>query len=69
MTLFQNSTNHPEMSGFEAQVRRAVADEQTVDYWAIPVYEGANPIPTGISLRAQGSGGFNLQDFIINRGR
>jgi filamentous hemagglutinin len=56
------------MSGFEAQVRGAVKAGQTVDYWAIPMYNGSNPIPVGVTLRARGSGGFSLDVSILNRG-
>jgi RHS repeat-associated protein len=69
VTLFQNPANTPVMRDFENQVAAAVRGGQTVDYWAIPVYQGSNPIPVGVTLRARGSGGFSLDVSIINRGR
>ena len=69
VTLFQNPANHPAMSGFEAQIRAAVEAGQTVDYWSVPVYEGSNPLPVGVSLEGRGSGGFSLEVSVINRGQ
>ena len=68
VTLFQNPANHPTMSAFEAQVRAAVEAGQVVDYWAIPVYQGSNLTPVGVTLRARGSSGFSLDVSIFNRG-
>jgi hypothetical protein len=56
------------MSGFEAQVRAAVEAGEVVDYWAIPIYRGSELIPSGVTLRARGSSGLNLDVSIINRG-
>jgi hypothetical protein len=68
VTLFQNSANHAAMSGVEAKVRAAVEAGEVVDYWAIPIYLGSNLIPSGVTLRAQGSRGFYLDVSSINRG-
>jgi hypothetical protein len=56
-------------AGHANQVAAAVRSGQIVDYWVIPVYHGNNPIPIGVTLRARGSGGFNLDVTILNRGR
>ena len=69
ITMFQNPANHPTMSGFEAGIRSAVAGGQTVTYFAVPVYQGINSIPRGITISAQGSGGFSLDVSILNQGR
>ncbi len=69
VTMFQTPANSPAMRGFENQVRAAVEAGQVVDYWAIPVYQGSNLTPVGVTLRARGSGGFSLDVSIINRCR
>jgi hypothetical protein len=69
VTLFQNPVNTPVMRDFENQVAAAVRSGQIVDYWVIPVYHGNYPIPIGVTLRARGSGGFNLDVTILNRAR
>ncbi|MGY4523816.1 hypothetical protein ACVWZT_000630 [Pseudomonas sp. TE21394] len=66
VTLFQRNTNHPNMSSFERQVKAAIQGGETVSYRAIPIYTGSNPIPTGVTLTARGSGGFNLDVSIPN---
>jgi len=67
VTLYQNPTNHPAMSGFEGQVRNAVEGGQTVIYSSTPVYQGDNLVPTGVTLNAQGSDGFSLDVTVLNR--
>lgn len=66
VTLFQRNTNHPNMSSFERQVRAAVQNGEIVIYRAIPIYTDNNPMPTGITLTARGSSGFNLDVSIKN---
>ncbi|MBD9429904.1 hypothetical protein IB257_08150 [Achromobacter sp. ACM03] len=66
VTLFQRKANHPNMSSFERQVRGAVQSGETVSYRAIPIYTGANPMPTGVTLSARGSGGFTFDVSIPN---
>lgn len=68
VTLYQNPANHPVMSGIEGQVRTAVQGGQTVNYSAVPIYQGQNLIPSGITIMGQGSGGFNTAVTILNRG-
>lgn len=69
VTIFQNPANHPAMSSIEGQVRVAVEAGQTVNYSAVPVYQGVNAIPSGITIIGQGSGGFSTAVTILNRGR
>ncbi|MDR8013308.1 two-partner secretion domain-containing protein [Ectopseudomonas guguanensis] len=66
VTLFQRNTNHPNMSSFERQVKAAIQGGETVSYRAIPIYTGSNLMPTGVTLTARGSGGFNLDVSIPN---
>ncbi|WP_338515032.1 DUF637 domain-containing protein [Pseudomonas poae] len=66
VTLFQRNANHPNMSSFERQVRGAVQSGETVSYRAVPIYTGTNPMPTGVTLSARGSGGFTLDVSIPN---
>lgn len=62
-----DSGNTPTMRDFENAVRKAVESGETVDYWAIPVYEGANPLAKGVTLKARGSGGFSLDVSVLNK--
>lgn len=39
---------------------------ETVSYRAIPIYTGTNPVPTGVTLSARGSGGLTLDVSIPN---
>ena len=62
------------MSGYEAQVRKAVQGDpgsgvagQSVEYKATPVYDGNQLRPRAITMEARGSGGFHLQVTILNR--
>ncbi|CRM26605.1 hypothetical protein [Pseudomonas sp. 24 E 13] len=66
VTLFQRNANHPNMSSFERQVRSAVQSGETVSYRAVPIYTGTNPMPTGVTLSARGSGGLTLDVSIPN---
>ncbi|WP_143181442.1 hemagglutinin repeat-containing protein [Pseudovibrio exalbescens] len=66
VTLFQRNANHPNMSSFERQVQAAVRNGETVNFRAIPVYTGSNPMPTGVTLTVRGSNGFDLDVSIPN---
>ncbi|MDB4020370.1 DNA/RNA non-specific endonuclease [Planktomarina temperata] len=66
VTLFQRNANHPNMSSFERQVQTAVRNGETVNFRAIPIYTGSNPMPTGVTLTARGSNGFDLDVSIPN---
>lgn len=67
VTIYQNPVNHPIMSSIEANVRKAVEGGQVVKYKVTPIYEGNNLIPCGITIWAQGSGGLNIYQTILNR--
>lgn len=67
VTIYQNPVNHPVMSSIETSVRKAVEGGQIVNYKVIPIYEGNNLIPRGITIQAQGSGGLNIYQTILNR--
>ncbi|SIR15896.1 DNA/RNA non-specific endonuclease [Rhizobium sp. RU33A] len=49
VTLFQRNANHPNMSSFERQVYAAVQGGETVNFRAIPIYSGNNPMPIGVT--------------------
>jgi len=66
VTLQQNWVNSPVMRGYEGQVRAAVESGQTVQYSATPLYNGANPMPRGVTLIGNGNNGFNLGVTILN---
>lgn len=68
VTLHQNPVNTPVMSSFERQVRKAVEAGETVNYSVTPIYKGNQLIPSGVTLNATGSGGFQLYVTILNRG-
>jgi hypothetical protein len=65
--MYQNPANSPVMRGFENQVRAAVEAGETVEYRVLPVYRGNDPLPIGITLEAEGSGGFRLQTSVLNK--
>ncbi len=67
VTIYQNPVNHPVMSSKEVSVRKAVEGGQIVNYKVTPIYEGNNLIPRGITIQAQGSGGLNIYQTILNR--
>ncbi len=58
-TLQQAPANSPVMSGFEGQIRRVVEGGQAVDYLPTSIYLGDELVPRGITLDAQGTGGFD----------
>lgn len=65
--LFQNPANHPEMSSFERQVRKAVEGGEVVEYTAVPIYRGSDPVPIGVTLTAKGDKGFHIHSTVLNR--
>ena len=54
------------MRVFETSVRQAVEGGQVVDYTVTPLYKFTGRIPRGVTLRARGSGGFELDVTILN---
>jgi RHS repeat-associated protein len=69
VTLHQNPANSPAMRGFESETRRALDAGQTVDYTSTPIYRGDEPMPIGVTISAQGSGGLDISVSVLNRGR
>lgn len=66
VAILQNPANTPVMRGFENQTAAAVRAGQTVNYSAIPIYQGDNLVPSGITIMASGSGGFRLSVTVLN---
>ena len=66
VTILQNPANTPVMRGFENQTAAALRAGQTVNYSAVPVYQGNNLVASGITITASGSGGFRLSVTVLN---
>lgn len=66
VTLYQNPANHPVMSGYEAEIARALKVGQSVEFSATPVYVPGQVIPRAITIEAQG-GDLNLGVSILNQ--
>ena len=54
------------MRDFEQEIYNAAKADQTVKYTVQPIYRGTEAIPRAVTLRATGSGGFNLRVTILN---
>jgi len=54
------------MRAVEPRVRRAVEAGEVVEYSVVPIYEGTNPIPKEIRIRAVGDKSFDLTETIPN---
>jgi hypothetical protein len=67
VTLFQNPTNTPVMSGIERQIANAVKGGETVNFGAMPIYAAGRDIPLGVTIVAEGSNGFSLALAVLNR--
>ncbi|MFC7308465.1 DNA/RNA non-specific endonuclease [Streptomyces monticola] len=52
--------NSPVMRHIENQVRAAVEAGETIQYSVTPVYNGSDPIPTGVKIEAHGANGFQF---------
>lgn len=66
--------NTPKMRAVEREVRLAVEGGQKVRYSVTPIYSEtpigpANPYPLGVTIRANGSGGLNINQTIVNRSK
>lgn len=66
ITLEQTAANSPVMRDFEALIRQAVEGGQVVEYVVTPLYNFTGRIPRGVTLRARGSGGFQLEVTVLN---
>lgn len=58
VTLTQNPTNHPLMSGVEARAARAAAKGEVIRYSAVPLYAPGGAAPSHIFIFAYGSRGY-----------
>ncbi|MGM2820302.1 DNA/RNA non-specific endonuclease [Bacillus cereus group sp. Bce001] len=67
VTLYQTPVNSPVMRDFESSVRAAVEKGEVVRYQSIPIYEGNNLMPKGVTLKARGTNDFSLDVTIINK--
>ncbi|MFE6918740.1 DNA/RNA non-specific endonuclease [Streptomyces rubiginosohelvolus] len=62
------AANSPEMARYEGLIADSIATGDTVFYSAVPVWEGSNPIPQGVTMRAYTSKGVRIVDqTIVNR--
>ncbi|MEZ5993108.1 MAG: DNA/RNA non-specific endonuclease [Planctomycetota bacterium] len=66
VTIQQNPANTPFMRDFETLVRQAVENGETVQYRVVPIYEGENLVPRGVTIHANGSKGFSLDLTVLN---
>jgi hypothetical protein len=56
----------PIMRGFENAAAAAVRGDETLSYSAVPIYQGVNAVPRGITIISSGSAGFKQAVTILN---
>ncbi|WP_369189729.1 LamG-like jellyroll fold domain-containing protein [Streptomyces sp. R08] len=61
--------NSPIMRGIENKVAAAVKGGEIVDYTVRPIYEGDNPLPLAVVIRATGDQGLSIAKVIMNRSK
>ncbi|MGK5678142.1 DNA/RNA non-specific endonuclease [Actinoplanes sp. URMC 104] len=66
VTMYQYA-NTPVMRDIEGRVREAVEKGELVQYEVTPIYRGSDPIPLGVTIRANGNKGFEIFQTIVNR--
>lgn len=66
VTLQQRPANTPFMSGVEGRIRKALEQGQLVEMSSVPIYKGPSRIPAGITMKAEGSGGFYEYVTVLN---
>jgi RHS repeat-associated protein len=66
VTILQNPANTPVMRGFENAAAAAVRAGQTVSYSSVPIYQGVNAVPRGITIISSGSGGHFQAVTVLN---
>jgi len=66
VTMFKRNANSPNMRHFENQKRSAIDGGEVVNFRVIPIYSGNRSIPSGVTMTARGSGGFNLDVSVQN---
>jgi hypothetical protein len=66
VTILQNPANTPVMRGIENATAAAVRAGQTVNYSSVPIYQGVNAIPRGITIISSGSEGHFQAVTVLN---
>lgn len=66
VTLSQNPTNHPHMSGFDKRVAQQVRSGEVVEYSATPLYTPGVGPPGTILMTATGSKGTRMGRIVLN---
>ncbi|MED9092836.1 RHS repeat-associated core domain-containing protein, partial [Escherichia marmotae] len=66
ITIQQRPANTPVMSGIEGRIRKALEQGEVVDLNITPIYHGPSRIPAGITIKAEGSGGFFEHVTVLN---
>ena len=66
VTMYQYA-NTPVMRDIENRVRAAVEKGELIQYEVTPIYRGSDPIPLGVTIRANGNKGFDIFQTIVNR--
>ena len=66
VTIQHCPVNTPNMSSVEGRIRKALERGETVDVLITPMYKGPSRIPAGITIDAQGSGGFREIVTLLN---
>ncbi|MET7484287.1 LamG-like jellyroll fold domain-containing protein [Streptomyces sp. NPDC005538] len=61
--------NSPIMRGVENRVAAAVKGGEIVDYSVRPIYEGDNPLPLAVIIRATGDQGLSIAKVVMNRSK
>ncbi|BES85623.1 hypothetical protein PEC302110_27200 [Pectobacterium araliae] len=66
VTIQHRPMNTPDMSSIEGRIRKALERGEIVDVSVTPIYKGPSRIPAGITMNAQGSGGFFESVTLLN---
>ncbi|MFP1774401.1 DNA/RNA non-specific endonuclease, partial [Lonsdalea quercina] len=66
VTIQHRPVNTPDMSSIEGRIRKALERGEIVDVSVTPIYKGPSRIPAGITMNAQGSGGFFESVTLLN---
>ncbi len=66
VTLQQRPANTPFMSGIEGRVRKAAEQGQIIEMSSVPYYKGVSRIPAGVTIKAEGTGGFYEYVTVLN---
>lgn len=66
VTLSQNPTNHPHMSGFDGEIARRVRSGEVIEYSSTPIYNPGVGPPGTILMTATGSRGTRMARIVRN---